>query len=117
MLKGKNLILALALAGFGFAAVGTTSAMAYSCGAEYEAAEKLISEAKSMVKADTDSRILAMITEAEGIADAGIISHKKANQPHTGDNGKFMHGDSVRKGRWARSLANQAIFLMNGETR
>jgi len=117
MLNRKNLVLALALAGFGSAAVGTTPAMAYSCGAEFKNAQELISEAESLVKKDTDSRILAMIAEAKGIAAAGIVSHKKANQPHTGDNGKFMHGDSVRKGRWAQSLANQAIFLLTGETR
>jgi len=117
MSKKTNIAFMLALTSLGFVAAGTTPAMAYSCAAEYEAAEKIIAEAERLVTKDTDSRILAMITEAKGIADAGIISHKKANQGHTGAVGKFMHGDSVRKGRWAQSLATQAVFLLNGETR
>lgn len=117
MLKKTNIALVLTVMSLGFASAGTTPAMAYSCGAEFSAANELIAEAEGLVKKDTDSRILAMIAEAKGIAMAGIISHRKANQRHTGDTGKFMHGDAVRKGRWAQTLANQAIFLLTGETR
>jgi len=117
MIKKTRIALALALTSFGFVAAGTSPAMAYACKAEFNGAQELIKEAEGMVKNDTDSRIQAMIAEAKGIAEAGITSHAKANQRHTGENGKFMHGDAVRKGRWAQSLANQAIFLMSGETR
>ncbi|NQV85168.1 MAG: hypothetical protein HQ494_15260 [Rhodospirillales bacterium] len=117
MSKKTNIAFVLALTSLGFVAAGTTPAMAYSCGAQFKSANKIIAEAEGLVTKDTDSRILAMIAEAKGIAQAGIISHKKANQGHTGDVGKFMHGDSVRKGKWAQSLATQAIFLMSGETR
>jgi len=117
MLKTTKFALALTLASLGFVVAGTAPAMAYTCEAEFSAANELIAEAESLVKDDTDSRILAMIAEAKGIAAAGITSHRKANERHTGDKGKFMHGDSVRKGRWAQTLANQAIFLLTGETR
>jgi len=117
MSKKSNIAFVLALTSFGFVAAGTSPAMAYSCGAEFATASELIAEAEGLVKKDTDSRILAMIAEAKGIAASGIISHNKANQRHTGDTGKFMHGDAVRKGRWAQTLANQAIFSMTGETR
>ena len=117
MSKKSNTALVLTLVSLGFVAAGAAPAMAYSCEAQFSAANELIAEAESLVKEDTDSRILAMIAEAKGIAAAGITSHRKANERHTGDRGKFMHGDSVRKGRWAQSLADQAIFLLTGETR
>lgn len=117
MSNKTNAALVLAVAGLAFVTAGTAPALAYSCEAEFAAANDLIAEADAMAKDDTDSRILAMIAEAKGIAAAGITSHRKANERHTGDKGKFMHGDSVRKGRWAQTLANQAIFLLTGETR
>ncbi len=117
MLKTIKFALTLTLASLGFVAAGTAPALAYSCESEFSAANELIAEAESLVKEDTDSRILAMIAEAKGIAAAGITSHRKASQGHTGGKGKFMHGDSVRMGRWAQTLAKQAIFLLTGETR
>ena len=117
MLKTTSFALVLTLTSLGFVAAGTTPAMAYTCEAEFSAAKEAIAEAEALVKEDTDSRILAMIAEAKGIAEAGITSHRKANQRHTGETGKYMHGDSVRKGRWAQTLAAQAIFLLTGETR
>lgn len=117
MWKTTHFAAMLTLTSLGFIAAGTAPAMAYSCEAEFAAANELIAEAESLVKEDTDSRILAMIAEAKGIAESGITSHRKASERHTGDKGKFMHGHSVRKGRWAQTLATQAIFLLTGETR
>jgi len=116
MLKTTFTALALTLASIGFVAGGASPAMAYSCEGQFSRANELVTKAESMVKKDTDARILALIAEAKGIANSGIISHRKANERHTGKNGKFMHGDSVRKGKWAQSLAKQAIFLLSGDT-
>lgn len=101
----------------GITAASTTLAFAYSCESEFAKASQLVAEVESLVKEDTDSRILAMIAEAKGIAEAGIISHRNASERHTGENGKFMHGDAVRKGKWAQTLAKQAVFLLTGEIR
>ena len=89
-------------------------ALAYTCEAVYEEAETLIEQAEALVKPDTDSRILAMIEQAKGLADAGITSHRRASEGHTGDVGKFMHGDAVRIGRQAQDLAREALFLLTG---
>ncbi len=117
MSKKTPIALVMAVTAFGFVAAASSSAMAYSCGAEFKAAKELIKEAQSHVTKDTDSRVLGLIAEARGIAEAGIVSHSKASQNHKGDVGKFMHSDSVRKGRWAQNLASQAIFLQTGEER
>ncbi len=89
-------------------------AMAYSCQAVFQEADKLIKEAESLVTAKTDSRIKAMIAEAKGLAEAGLVSHTAANERHHGATGKYAHGDSVRKGRWAVALAKEALFLLTG---
>lgn len=107
----------LALSVFGIIALNPSTACAYSCEGEFAAAEALIAEAEALVKDDSDARIFAMIAEAKGIAQAGIISHRKANERHTGVTGKFMHGDSVRNGKWAQSLAKEALFLLTGKIR
>lgn len=95
--------------------VVASAAFAYSCEAEFAKANQLVAEAEALVTENTDARALAMIAEAKGIAEAGIVSHRKATERHTGENGKFMHSDAVRKGKWAQSLAKQAIFLITGE--
>ena len=115
MLKSFHGVAAIALLGFGIAVTAPGQSMAYSCGAQYERAGELINQAEKLVKKDTDSRILAMIAEAAGLAQAGIVSHKPASERHTGKTGKFMHSDAVRKGKWAQELAKQAIFLLTGE--
>lgn len=99
---------------FGLLVISTTSSYAYSCKAVYIEAEKLIEKAESLVSKTTDSRIKAMIEEAKGLADSGIISHKAANERHTGNTGKYAHGDAVRKGRQAVALAKEALFLLTG---
>lgn len=110
----KNAVVTASLiCGIMFAMPGT--AMAYSCQAQFHRAEMLIERVEKLAKSDTDSRILAIIAQAKGIAHAGIISHNRASQGHTGDVGKFMHSDSVRNGKWAQQLAKQAYFLMTGE--
>lgn len=93
------------------------SAMAYSCNAVFKEAQQLIQEAEAKVTPETDSRILAMIAEAKGLAQSGLVSHSKANERHHGPTGKYAHADSVRKGRWAVSLAKEALFLLTGEPR
>ena len=95
----------------------TGSVLAYSCEAEFAKANTLITQAQELVTEDTDSRALAMIQEAKGIAEAGIISHRNATEKHTGEVGKFMHSDAVRRGKWAQELARQAIFIITGEIR
>lgn len=90
--------------------IGT--AQAYSCQAIFQEAKQLISQAESKVTDKTDSRIKAMIAEAKGLAESGIVSHTAANERHVGDIGKYAHGDSVRKGRWAVALAKEALFLL-----
>ena len=90
---------------------------AYSCNAEFSKAQKLIAEAQTLVKSDTDSRILALIEEAKGIANAGVISHRKATERHVGPTGKYMHGQAVSMGRQAQAVAKQALFLLSGKTR
>jgi len=96
--------------------LGTGQAFAWSCEAEYSAAEDLITQAEALVKPDTDSRILALIEEAKGLADGGIINHRKAGERHTGEVGKYKHSDAMRKARWSQQLASQALFLLTGET-
>jgi hypothetical protein len=96
---------------------GTASAWAYSCESEFAKAESLIKEAENGLKPDTDARIKAMLAEAKGTLDAAKISHRQASEKHTGDIGKYMHGDAVRKGRWAQSLASEVIFLATGKPR
>jgi len=91
-------------------------AMAYSCKAVFKEANGLIKQADALVKEDTDSRIKALIAEAKGVASAGLVSHTAANQRHTGETGKYAHGDSVRKGRTAVSMAKEALFLLTGVT-
>jgi len=97
-------------------AISAPNAQAYSCEAQFALAQEIIKKAESLVTDTTDARILAMISEAKGIAEAGIVSHRKATEKHTGHTGKYMHGDSVRKGLWAQTLAKEAVFLMTGET-
>lgn len=113
ILKNKSLILyfLLALTGFAFSSV----ASAYSCNRVFTEANILIKKAEGMVNTKTDSRILSILEEAKGIAKAGLISHSKASQNHHGLTGKYAHSDSVRKGRWAVSLAKQALFLLSGK--
>jgi hypothetical protein len=109
----RNIVaLSLILSTLAFAIPG--QALAYTCEAVYEAAETLIEQAEALVKPDTDSRILAMIEQAKGLADGGIASHRRASEGHTGDVGKFMHGDAVRIGRQAQDLAREALFLLTG---
>lgn len=105
----------LALLGLGVALLSPNQAEAYSCKSQFEAAQELIQQAEKLVKEDTDSRVLGMIAEAKGLAEAGIVSHDAASQKHTGHDGKFMHSDAVRKGLWAQELAKQALFLLTGE--
>jgi len=115
MLKSIRHSIVASLVVGAIAITASTQSMAYSCMAQFERAQELVSQAEKLVKEDTDSRILAMIAEARGIAQAGLISHKRASEKHTGETGKFMHSDSVRKGKWAQDLAKQAIFLLSGE--
>ena len=115
MIKPLFTALALTVTAAAVTVTATQPAMAYSCQAQFNRAMQLVKEAEGLVKKDTDARILAMIAEAKGIAQAGIISHAKASQGHTGAMGKFMHSDAVRKGKWAQDLAKQAIFLINGD--
>jgi hypothetical protein len=117
MFKSIFNTIAFTLSVIGMTAAATTLAFAYSCESEFAEASQIVAEAEALVKEDTDSRILAMIAEAKGIAEAGIISHRKANEGHTGETGKFMHGDAVRMGKWAQTLAKQAIFSLTGEIR
>lgn len=95
----------------------TSTAQAYSCNAVFKEADKLIKQAKAKVTKKTDSRIMAMIEEARGLANAGLVSHKQANERHHGPTGKYAHGDSVRKGRWAVALAKEALFLLDDTPR
>lgn len=94
---------------------GASTAMAYSCQAVFQEAQTLIKEAESLVTDKTDSRIKAMIAEAKGLAEGGLVSHTAANERHHGSAGKYAHGDSVRKGRWAVALAKEALFLLTGK--
>ena len=105
------------LAGFGLFIAFTGPVHAYSCNAEFAKAEALIKEAEGLLKPDTDSRILALIEQARGVAMAGIISHRKASERHIGATGKYAHGQAVSKGRQAQSIAKEALFLLTGETR
>jgi len=106
---------AVIILGAGSALLLPLNALAYSCMSEFSEAQHLVDQAQVLVAPDTDSRVLAMIAEARGIAEAGMISHKAASESHTGEVGKYMHSDSVRKGKWAQDLAKEAIFLMNGK--
>ena len=109
----KRIILAVCL----FGLVLSSDLMAYSCKVVFDEAQTLISEAELLVDQQTDSRIKALIAEAKGMAQAGIVSHTDANERHTGPTGKYAHGDSVRKGRQAVSLAKEALFLLDGKPR
>ncbi len=72
----------------GVLAVGfSVNAQAYSCNKIFKEADGLITKAEVMVTDKTDSRIKAMIAEAKGLANAGLISHKAASQKHVGDIG------------------------------
>jgi hypothetical protein len=95
----------------------TGSALAYSCEVEYKKAESLIKEAEANVKPETDARVKAMLAEAKGRLEAAEISHRQASEKHTGSIGKYMHGDAVRQGREAQSLASEVIFLATGQPR
>lgn len=96
---------------------GTETALAYSCEAEFAKADALIEEAEGNIKPDADTRIKAMLAEAKGTLEAAKISHRQATEKHTGATGKYLHGDAVRKGRWAQALASEAIFLITGQPR
>ncbi len=96
---------------------GAGSAMAYSCEGEFAKADSLIKEAEGYITPDTDARIKAMLAEAKGTLEAAEISHRQASEKHLGAVGKYMHGDAVRKGRWAQSLAFEVIFLATGQPR
>ncbi len=115
MKKSAQAIASMAILAGGFAVLTPSQVMAYSCMSQFEHAKQLIEDAEKLVDENTDSRILAMIAEAKGIAQAGIISHQAASEGHTGEVGKFMHSDAVRKGKWAQDLARQATFLLTGE--
>lgn len=117
MTRWASKLIVLASLSLSFLAGGITSASAYSCEAGFAKADRLIRQAEAAIKPGTDARILAMIAEARGINEAAKISHRKASQRHTKKVGKYMHGDAVRKGRWAQSLAKEAIFLATGEAR
>lgn len=107
--KTAMLLLASAMT-LGFA----VNVQAYSCGVIFKEADGLIKKAETLLTDKTDSRIKAMIEEAKGLANAGLVSHTAANQRHSGETGKYAHGDSVRKGRWAVALAKEALFLLTG---
>ncbi len=96
---------------------GAGAAGAYTCEVEFSKADKVIEEAEAAIKRGTDARIKAMVAEAKGFLEAAKISHRKASERHVGDHGKYMHGDAVRRARWAQSLAAEAIFLATGEPR
>jgi hypothetical protein len=115
MIISLRLSAAVVLLATGSALLLPLPALAYSCMAEFSQAQNLVDKAQALVAPGTDSRVLAMIAEARGIAEAGMISHKEASEGHTGEVGKYMHSDAVRKGKWAQDLAKEAIFLINGE--
>ncbi len=117
MIKAHLKWLAAPTVALAFTLGGISPAMAYSCKTVFQEAQNLIQEAESKVTPETDSRILAMIAEAKGLADSGLVSHAKANERHHGATGKYAHADSVRKGRWAVALAKEALFLLTGEPR
>lgn len=117
MIKRTYSTIAVALLGLVLAGGSATPALAYSCESQFASADRLIAEAQALIKQDMDARIKAMVAEAKGINDAAKLSHREASQRHTGADGKYMHGDAVRKGRWSQSLAKQAIFLLSGEPR
>lgn len=110
----RTALIALISASAMFALPGQT--LAWSCQSQYEEAERLIEKAENLVADDTDSRILAMLEQAKGLADSGIVSHAKASEGHTGEVGKFMHGNAMRQAAWAQELAKQAYFLLTTET-
>ena len=117
MINNKSIHTTALLAALGLFIAGTSPVHAYSCNAEFAKAEALIKEAEGLVKPDTDARILALIEQAKGIANAGIVSHRKAGERHVGATGKFMHGQAVSLGRQAQAVAKEALFLLTGETR
>ena len=102
------------------AAIGLGSvapASAYMCESLFAVADQRIKEAESKVKPETDVRIKQKIAEAKGVLESAKIGHRQATERHTGEIGKYSHGDAVRQARWAESLATEAIFLATGETR
>lgn len=109
----KNILIAIPMVA-SILMISTNNSYAYSCKAVYIEAENLIEKAEKMVTKKTDSRIKAMLEEAKGLADSGFVSHKAANERHTGKAGKYAHGDAVRKGRQAVALAKEALFLLTG---
>lgn len=109
-LASLSLLLALFL-------TGIQTVLAYSCEAEFSKAEQTINEAKAAVNEQTDARIKASLAEAEGLLKAAQISHRQASERHVGEHGKYMHGDAVRKARWAQTLATEVIFLATGDPR
>lgn len=114
--KFVNLLSTMAL-GVAVSLATASTAQAYSCNAIFKEANKLIKQAETKASNKTDSRIMSMIEEAKGLASAGLVSHKQANQRHSGKTGKYAHGDSVRKGRWAVALAKEALFLLDDKPR
>lgn len=117
MTKAKTQILLSTLLVVGINLGTTTPVMAYSCNASAAEASKLIEEADSLMKADSDSRIKALIARAKGMLEASKVSHGAANQKHHGERGKYMHGDAVRQARQASAMAKEAIFLLSGQPR
>jgi len=96
---------------------GVASASAYMCEGLFATAEQRIKEAEAKVTPETDVRIKQKIAEAKGLLDSAKIGHRQATERHTGDVGKYSHGDAVRQARWAESLATEALFLTTGEPR
>lgn len=112
---GKRMVSVMVAAAIGLG--GVVPAMAYMCEGLFAVADERIKEAESKVQPGTDVRIKQKIAEAKGILDSAKIGHRQATERHTGDIGKYSHGDAVRQARWAESLATEAIFLATGVTR
>jgi hypothetical protein len=112
----KSLKVSAYIALAGASAFVSTAAQAWSCETTFKEAMTQIEAAEALVDENTDSRILGMIAEAKGIAEAGIVSHRKSNEGHTKEVGKYRHSDAITKGREAQLLAKQAKFLITGET-
>ena len=96
---------------------GASPAAAYMCEGMFAVAEERIKEAEAKVQPGTDVRIKQKIAEAKGLLESAKIGHRQATERHTGEIGKYSHGDAVRQARWAESLATEAFFLATGETR
>lgn len=106
-----------AVVGGMIALAGVAPAAAYMCEGTFAVAEERIKEAESKVQPGTDVRIKQKIAEAKGLLESAKIGHRQATERHTGEVGKYSHGDAVRQARWAESLATEALFLTTGETR